>query len=528
MGRWLRSVLLGSTTGLAFIHAAAAAERIHIDFNGYLPAANRYCISARSVQGDPQAGFLWRFTVGGGPSAPVGITNFVNLNNTTSTNLFPSSIADHEKFRVYQTPFGPILGDKASSNELNAFRDQTCETAGGGGGGGGAIVLPPPGGGGGGGGGAVTLPAIVLPNGVVTLPSIVLPGGGAVTLPAIVPGGGGGAVTLPAIVLPNGAVVLPGIVPPGGSGGGGAITLPAIVLPGGVVVLPALVPPGGGAVTLPAILPGGGATTLPAIVLPDGTVKFPDGTIVPPSSGGGTVTSPAFVPGGGGGDGGTGGGGGGGPVDNSVFHRQLARLLGTEFAARPDLIADALQCGLQQKSGTADGITFAPMGPKWCAWTSPRQVNYKDTRNGVKFAGTLRDIAFGLDYRVTPDLVVGLAVTAQDAAVSLEGLEVSLRQSGIGAGPYLGWRIRPTTIFDVWVAYTHLDRSFDIIGITASAPVDRTTITANLTEFITTPWMRIIPRLTYFQQQDRAQGFTTNTGFTVVGSPYDYSFMEAR
>src|SRR5262245_17618080 len=33
--RWLRSVLLGTTTGLASIHAAAGADRIHIDFNGY-------------------------------------------------------------------------------------------------------------------------------------------------------------------------------------------------------------------------------------------------------------------------------------------------------------------------------------------------------------------------------------------------------------------------------------------------------------------------------------------------------------
>src|SRR5262245_61897805 len=232
--RWLRSVLLGGATSLVCVHAATAADRIHIDFNGYLPAANRYCISARSVQGDPQAGFLWRFTVGGGPSAPVGVTNFVNLVNTTSTHLFPSSIADQEKFRVYQTPFGPIFGDKATSNELNAFRNQICETAGGGGGGGGgAVVLPSivPGGG----SGAVTPPAIVLPNGTVTLPGIVPGGGGgAITLPAIVPGGGSGAVTLPAIVLPGGAVVLPSIVPPG-SGGDGAVTLPAIVLPNGTV-----------------------------------------------------------------------------------------------------------------------------------------------------------------------------------------------------------------------------------------------------------------------------------------------------
>jgi hypothetical protein len=205
-------------------------------------------------------------------------------------------------------------------------------------------------------------------------------------------------------------------------------------------------------------------------------------------------------------------------------------LLGTDFAARPDLIADALiadaLCGLGQRQGIASGITFAPMGPRWCAWASPRQVNYSDDRNGLKFTGTVRDITFGLDYRVTPDLVVGVAFTPEDTKVTLDGLDVSFHQSGIGGGPYLGWRIRPTTIFDVWAGYTHLDRSFDIFGNTASAPVDRTFITANLTEFIDMPWMRVMPRITYFQAQDRAQSFTTNTGFTLLGAPYDYSFVE--
>src|SRR5262249_32647911 len=135
MGRWGRSGLLGTTARLASIHDAAAADPIPIHLNGYLPAANRYCISARSVQGDPQTGFLWRFSVGGGPSAPIAPTNFVDLTNTTSTNMFPTSLADHEKFRVYQNLFGPILGGPSISNELNAFRDQICLDGGGGGGG---------------------------------------------------------------------------------------------------------------------------------------------------------------------------------------------------------------------------------------------------------------------------------------------------------------------------------------------------------------------------------------------------------
>jgi outer membrane autotransporter protein len=210
-----------------------------------------------------------------------------------------------------------------------------------------------------------------------------------------------------------------------------------------------------------------------------------------------------------------------------VLHRQLARLLGTEFAARPDLIADAVLCGLGQQAGFAGGLTYAPMGPRWCAWASPRSINYSDERSGLKFSGTIRDITFGLDYRITPDLVVGVAFTPEDTKVNLQGVDVSFSQSGIGVGPYLGWRITPTTIFDVWTGYTHLDRSFDIIGNTASAQVDRYFVATNLTQFITTPWMRIIPRISYFQQQDRAQGFTTNTGITLLGTPYDYSFMES-
>jgi outer membrane autotransporter protein len=153
-------------------------------------------------------------------------------------------------------------------------------------------------------------------------------------------------------------------------------------------------------------------------------------------------------------------------------------------------------------------------------------VNYSDDRSGLKFSGTFRDITFGLDYRITPDIVIGVAFTPEDTRVNLQGADVSFRQTGFGGGPYLGWRIRPTTTFDVWAGYTHLDRAFDIVGNTASAQVDRYFIAANLTEFITTPWVRVMPRLTYFQAQDRAQGFTTNTGFTLVGTPYDYSFVE--
>jgi hypothetical protein len=116
------------------MHAAFAAERIHIDFNGYRSATNDYCIGARSVQGDPMFGFLWRFSAGGGPSTVTGPPTVVNLLNTSSTEVFPTSISDREKFRVFGNPLGPLIGAKSISNELNARRDQICQSAGGGGG----------------------------------------------------------------------------------------------------------------------------------------------------------------------------------------------------------------------------------------------------------------------------------------------------------------------------------------------------------------------------------------------------------
>jgi outer membrane autotransporter protein len=166
------------------------------------------------------------------------------------------------------------------------------------------------------------------------------------------------------------------------------------------------------------------------------------------------------------------------------------------------------------------------MAPRWCAWATPRQVNYSDDRNGVTFTGTLREVTFGLDYRVAPDLVVGFAFTPEDTKVALQGVDASFRQTGFGGGPYVGWRLRPTTIFDAWIAYTRLDRSFEIFGQSAKAPVDRTFVSMNLTEIIETPWMRVLPRLTYFYSHDQAQGLSTDSGFTLVGTTYDYRFAE--
>ena len=307
----------------------------------------------------------------------------------------------------------------------------------------------------------------------------------------------------------------------------------AAVVTGLTPGLPVL-PPGVVTPLLPVLPPGVVTPLLP--VLPPGVVTpltpLLPGGITPGLPGGGGTGGGGTGTGGGGdgsvaGGGGGGGGFGGGPVNEPEVHRQLARILGTDFASRGDVISDAVSCGLGMQQALGSGVNAAAIAPSWCAWATPRQLNYTSDRTGLTFTGTLRDITFGFDYRVLPNLVIGLAFTPEDTKVEIQGVDASFRQTGFGGGPYLGWQIRPTTVFDLWAGYARLDRSFDILGLAAKAPVDRTFVSMNLTETINTPWMRILPRLTYFHARDQVHALTIdNIGFTLVGTNYDYSFTE--
>ena len=80
-----------------------------------------------------------------------------------------------------------------------------------------------------------------------------------------------------------------------------------------------------------------GVVTPPTPLLPGGGGTGGGGT---GTGGGGDGTA-------GGGDGSVVGGGGfgGGPVNEPEVHRQLARILGTDFASRGDVISDAVRAG---------------------------------------------------------------------------------------------------------------------------------------------------------------------------------------
>jgi opacity protein-like surface antigen len=208
-----------------------------------------------------------------------------------------------------------------------------------------------------------------------------------------------------------------------------------------------------------------------------------------------------------------------------VPHANLARALGTDFA-RSYFISDAVLAGFNRHAAVGDSPAYASMGHGWHAWTTPRQVHFTNQGVGLTSHGTLWELTFGLDYRVNPDLIVGFAFSPEQTKVSFGGLDASLYQTGIGGGPYLGWRIRPTTVFDAWLGYVRLDRAFDVFGHGANMPVDRTFVSASLTEIIDTPWVRVLPRVTLFHARDEVKTVTSGQGFSIPGEAYSWSHVE--
>lgn len=208
-----------------------------------------------------------------------------------------------------------------------------------------------------------------------------------------------------------------------------------------------------------------------------------------------------------------------------VPHANLARALGADFA-RSYFISDAILAGFNQYASVASTPTSASMGHGWHAWVTPRQVNFTDRSVGLTSQGTLQELTYGLDYRVNPDLLVGFAFNPESTKVTYDGLNASLYESGIGGGPYLGWLISPTTLFDAWAGYVRLDRAFDAFGHGANMPVNRAFLSSSITQIIDTPWMRVLPRFTVFHAHDDVSGVTSGQGFPIPGQAYSWGHVE--
>ncbi len=277
--------------------------------------------------------------------------------------------------------------------------------------------------------------------------------------------------------------------------------------------------------------------------LPPVLVRPPQPIVVTPGQGGsgggfggggGTGGSGGGTGGGSsGGTGGSGGGTGGGgtdqivvtvlPGDVSGLQRNVARFSGDSLLLGGTQISDQI---------AFDFSRFSPIGGddaarRWNIWGSPRYVGGRNTSAGVSVSGDYFEMTGGLDYRITDNMILGMAVSGDRQESQSRAYALNMNRDGWSIGPYLGWRIRPTTVFDIWSGYAGSKQKLNVPGEAGSYGTERWFLAANLTEIITTPWAEFRPRLTYLRTQDWANGFTSTAGTRYLSDSYQQSSLSA-
>lgn len=252
--------------------------------------------------------------------------------------------------------------------------------------------------------------------------------------------------------------------------------------------------------------------------------------LLPPPVGGGGGAGGGT----GGGTGGAGGGSGGGsdgvvitalPAEVSGLQRNVARFTADSVFNGAYQISDEIAFGFARPAG--QGPVPGPEGWRWNAWVSPRAVGVRNSAPGTTVSSDVYELIGGIDYRVTDDLIIGLALGGdrQDGAGKDYGL--SLNRNGWFAGPYLGWRLRPTTILDVWAGGGRADQEVEVPGERGSYGTDRWFLSANLTEIVDLGFAELRPRLSYQYAKDSAAGFTSTTGVRYLSDSWAQSLVSA-
>jgi hypothetical protein len=275
--------------------------------------------------------------------------------------------------------------------------------------------------------------------------------------------------------------------------------------------------------------------------MPPVLVRPPQPIVVTPGqggSGGGGGSSGGTGGGtGGGSGGGTSGGSGGGtgggggdqvvvtvlPGEVSGLQRNVARFAGDSLLLGGTQISDQIAFDFRR---------FSPMGGdeaarRWNIWGSPRYVGGRNTSAGVSVSGDYVELTGGLDYRVTENVILGMAVSGDRQESQSRAYGLNMNRDGWSIGPYLGWRIRPTTVFDIWSGYAGSKQKLNVPGEAGSYGTERWFLAANLTEIIRTPWAEFRPRLTYLRMQDWANGFTSTAGTRYLSDRYQQSTLSA-
>ena len=136
-----------------------------------------------------------------------------------------------------------------------------------------------------------------------------------------------------------------------------------------------------------------------------------------------------------------------------------------------------------------------PVNTLWNAWTEVSGTRTTDERYGLSNRNTQGNLTLGLDRQITPDIVAGFSLGAQNNHGS--GYHGNLRtdSDGVVLGPYAALRLSPAWAADASFSYTRLSSDAEISVLSGSATVQSYATTLGLSgQYVVNEWF-IRPKL---------------------------------
>lgn len=143
--------------------------------------------------------------------------------------------------------------------------------------------------------------------------------------------------------------------------------------------------------------------------------------------------------------------------------------------------------GFSASTGASAGGHTGQVG----AWVSGSWSNLEDDNTDTAFEGDVFNVMGGVDYRITPKAVVGIAVGYEDLDIDTEyngfgGNNGQLEGDGYTIAPYIGGEIAPDVTANLTVGYSDIEYDtvrFDPLTgnrITGSTDADRYFVNASV------------------------------------------------
>lgn len=158
---------------------------------------------------------------------------------------------------------------------------------------------------------------------------------------------------------------------------------------------------------------------------------------------------------------------------------------------------------------------------RWHVWAAGNIFGVDVNRSGAAFDGRLYSVLAGVDYKVVPQqLLIGIAGGWEryDLDTSFNG--GTFKGTGYTVGPYLGLKITPTLVLDVWAGWTRVN--YDLTSTAAGAPesgsfdANRYFVSANLTGHFAWEGFRITPRAGVLYASEKQPEYTSSLGTVVA------------